>query len=316
MASKPVVCDPSFIIFPTEYPIHKDLNIESWANDAVTELINDYWSEETKLEKDVLKRVLREIEISFPEFCKSKTPEVIKKKPTLNGLMATSKFILYPAKVIDIDKLVAHSKYFHHCKRKGSTEYRREEMLSLYINYTKDGSIGIFGPKTFAELHTVLAAFLTDLAQVATTCLKQTSISLHPLQVSNTVITNRQNTVTFDIDLICKRLIAMNLRHTVFNSSITVCPFPESADKCHLKIFESGSISCLGTASRSVKSLAYHFIDQLISNSKAFVKQTAAEETPLLPKKQKNKAKHEAHMRDLLQKKKETYREYEEDLPE
>lgn len=311
-----VVCDPAFIVFPDATIDETGLNIADWAKDVVTELINDYWKMQTILEREIIRNAKKELELSFPEFSFSKRPTVLLKQPVLSGIMGTSTFVVHPNIKVDIIKLIKHSQHFHANEKEGSAEYRRAEMVSYHVCYSNKGNINVFGPKTFSGLHTVLSAFLTDLALAAGTFLKQENIAISRLEISNTIITNKQDDVIFDIEKICNKLIKMNLLHQVLNCSIIFKPLPWSCPHCTIKIFESGSISCLGTAPRAIKSLIYHIMDQVIENSKACIKLPSSATIKLEPKVHKNKARHEKHMSILLDKKKEVYEEYEEDLPE
>lgn len=261
------VADASFILFPEDLYGCDNVNIVKWATDCVNELFNDYWQKQTKEQTRMTSRIIREVKSYYPDFERKSKVKFLKQRPVLSSIKATTWFVLDKLKSKHFPKLIASCKYFHPATKQGSVIYRRAEFGKLFICYTDKGSVNVFGPKSFAQLQRLLAVFLQDICQNLDSVLKNATIAVHELGVDNTVMKSKQPDVTLDIPTLCAKLIECNVHHSLYNGTVTLYPFPKSYPGCALRIFRSGAVLCMGTAPRSVKAVAFHFADQLVSYS-------------------------------------------------
>ena len=275
------------------------------------ELVDDFWKNETAEKQRMAQSVIRDVKQYFPEFSESKTPTVITDRPTLHGLMATTVCIIDAKKNTDMKKLAMANENIHETPKTGTVEYRREDMQSLYISYTNNGRINIFGPKDFDDIRKILAMFIEDLSKSASSVLGAKFIELHPLRIDNTLMSCKHPHLTFDCDILCKKLASFKIRHSVWNGTVTIAPFPREYPKLTIRVFTRGTVNCMGKAPFAIKTMAYHVVDQIIENCGAY-KSTATPTTQECKENKKkitNKAKQERHMEDLILKKRKRHDE-------
>ena len=261
------VVDDEFMLIPPVKISPVDVVIEPWALDCMNELFEDYWDRQTEEQTNSIPLVLQEIETSFPEFKRFNKLRYLKERPVLCSVRSTAWFVFDKLNDEYFSRLLGASQNFSAGDKKGSILYMHQFFGHNRISYTDKGSLNIFGPTSFEQLKYFLAAFMTELCRVVNKMLPNASFSVFPLKVDNTIFKSVQEKRHIDIGAVCERLVSAKIRHSVNNGAITVYMFPKTYDGCVLRIFSSGCVLCMGTAPRAVKSIAFHFADQLVANS-------------------------------------------------
>jgi hypothetical protein len=277
--------------------------VSKWANDAANELIIDYWENEKREKEQKLERSIRDVESYFPEFSCSKSPTVMDKQPVLNSLMATTTFIIDPKTNCDIAKLVDNNPNMHNSNKRGTMEYRREDMMSIHLSYTNHGKVSIFGPTNFDDIRNILSGFIEDLANTAARTLDARYIDLYPLKIDNTTIAHKSDNIVIDTNKLFEIVNEMKLDAVIYNGTITVALFPTEYPRFKIRVFKSGTINCMGRAPLAMKSIAFNAIDQIISKYELHKEESLSGKTPKYKKNGKSKRKQEEHMKHLISKK-------------
>jgi hypothetical protein len=278
-------------------------NVAKWANDAAEELIIDYWENEKKEKELKLERTIKDVESYFPEFSCFKSPVVIDKRPILNSLMATTTFIIDPKSNCDIAKLVDNNPNMHNSNKRGTMEYRRQDMLSIHLSYTNHGKVSIFGPTNFDDIRNILSGFIEDLTTTADKTLHARYIDLYPLKIDNTTIAHKSENTIIDTDKLFAVVTEMKLDAVIYNGTITVALFPTEYPRFKIRVFKSGTINCMGRAPLAMKSIAFNAIDQIIAKHELHKEESASNKTTKYKKNGKSKRKQEEHMKQLISKK-------------